>query len=116
MPAQADPVVSRRAATVPIATGCCCQGLSGHGAVTRGVAGVWSLVGRLCGDFPAVQADHAGSLCSGSGNVVALAQWEGPGALLSNAVRAGRWVLARSSRIAERAFRVPSVRFWSLRF
>src|SRR5450631_3233307 len=30
---------------VPTATGCCCQGLSGHGAVTPGVAGVWSLVG-----------------------------------------------------------------------
>ena len=48
-----------------------------------------------------MQADHAGSLGSGSGNVVALAQWEGPGVLLSDAVRAGRWVLSRSSRIAE---------------
>ena len=29
-----------------------------------------------------MQADHACSLVGGSGNVVALAQWEGPGVLL----------------------------------
>ena len=28
-----------------LATGRCCQGVSGQGAVTRGVVGVWSLVG-----------------------------------------------------------------------
>lgn len=56
---------------------------------------VWdrSLV-TVRGGVPAVQADHANSPRGGSGNVVALAQWEGPGVLLGtqSGPAAVRWL------------------------